>query len=46
MNVDTAQKRGARQDMTEKVRPQRGVHALSTSYPARAVPPYVKERVE
>ncbi len=44
MNVATDQKRSARSDMAREAHPQRGVHALSAAFPARAVPGYVKER--
>ena len=44
MNVDTAFKREARKDMIGEAHPQRGVHALANSFPARKVPNYVNER--
>jgi hypothetical protein len=44
MNIDTAQKREARKGLADKVKPQRGVNALSQSFPARIVPDYVRER--
>jgi hypothetical protein len=44
MNVDTDKKRSARKDLATDAHPQRGVHALSSSFPARSVPDFVKER--
>ena len=46
MNIDIAQKRASRKDLQGAARPQRGVHALSHSFPGRAVPDYIKERTE
>jgi hypothetical protein len=44
MNIDTEGKREARKGMTERVHPQRGVHALAAAFPGRSVPSYVSER--
>lgn len=44
MNIEAANKREARKDMAGAAHPQRGVHALSSSFPARKVPDFVKER--
>ncbi|MET0340341.1 MAG: OBAP family protein [Polyangiales bacterium] len=46
MNVDVASLRAARQDLAPQAHPQRGVHALSSAFPGRSVPGYVKDRTE
>jgi hypothetical protein len=44
MNIDTGKKRASRSEMAPEAHAQRGVHALSSSFPTRSVPPFVKER--
>ena len=46
MNLDATQKRAARSDLARMAHPQRGVHALSSSFPGRSVPDFVSERVD